>query len=100
MTFKDLVFDKILSTPHGDLYQAIIRFRNGFGLSVLQGQGTLTSPDRPYEVAVISFDCDGTYKIVYPNFTQGDILSFLTADQVSEYMTKVSSETITTDFKS
>lgn len=99
MTFKDLVFDKTLSTPHGDLYQAIIRFRNGYGLSVLQGQGTLTSPDRPYEVAVISFAGDGTYKIVYPSFTHGDILSFLTADQVSEYMTMVSSETQPSDFE-
>lgn len=71
--------------------QAIVRFENGLGLSVLTGPGTLTSPDRPYEAAVVSFSEDGTYTIVYPEFTHGDVLCFLTGDQVSEYMVMVSS---------
>ena len=70
--------------------QAIVRFENNFGLSVLCGPGTLTSPDRPYEAAVISFSEDGTYSIVYPEYTHNDVLAFLTGDQVSEYMVKVS----------
>lgn len=70
--------------------QAVVRFENGFGLSVLTGPGTLTSPDRPYEAAVISFSEDGSYSIVYPDFTHDDVLSFLTADQVSIYMVMVS----------
>lgn len=71
--------------------QAVVRFENGLGLSVLTGPGTLTSPDRPYEAAVVSFSEDGTYTIIYPEFTHGDVLSFLTGDQVSEYMVMVSS---------
>ena len=92
MTFKDLVFSRIESTPNGDVYQAVVRFDNGLGLSVLSGPGTLTSSDRPYEAAVISFAEDGTFSIVYPDFTYNDVLSFLTGDQVSEYMVMVGSE--------
>ena len=93
MTYRDLVFSRIRTTPRGDVSQAIVRFENNLGLSVLQGPGTLTSSDRPYEAAVISFDSDGNYAIVYPDFTHGDVLPFLTADQVSEYMVKVSAGT-------
>ena len=87
------MFSRIRTTPRGDVSQAIVRFENNLGLSVLQGPGTLTSSDRPYEAAVISFDSDGNYAIVYPDFTHGDVLPFLTADQVSEYMVKVSAGT-------
>ncbi len=90
MTYKDLVFNRIESTPRGDVSQAIVRFENNLGLSVLCGPGTLTSPDHPFEVAVISFAEDGTYNIIYPEFTHGDVLPFLTGDEVSECMAKVS----------
>ena len=93
MTYKDLVFSRIESTPRGDVSQAIVRFENNLGLSVLKGPGTLTSSDRPYEAAVISFAQDGSYTIIYPDFTHDDVLSFLTADQVSEYMVMVSAGT-------
>ena len=92
MTFKDLVFSRIESTQNGVVCQAVIRFDNGLGLSVLSGPGTLTSSDRPYEAAVISFAEDGSFTIVYPDFTHNDVLSFLTGEQVSEYMVMVSSE--------
>ena len=92
MTYKDLEFSRIESGPRGDVVQAVVRFANGLGLSVLSGPGTLTSSDRPYEAAVISFADDGTFTIVYPDFTHNDVLSFLTGDQVSEYMVMVSSE--------
>ena len=90
MNFKDLVFHRIEATSGGDVLHAVVRFDNGLGLSVLSGPGTLTSSDRPYEAAVISFAEDGTYSIVYPDFTHDDVLSFLTGDQVSEYMVIVS----------
>ena len=90
MTYSDLVFKTIVSDNHGTVSQAIARFENGLGLSVLHGPGTLTSPDRPYEAAVIAFAPDGSYSIVYPEFTHNDVLCFLTADQVSECMAIVS----------
>lgn len=90
MTYKDLVFTQIKSTPSGPVSQAIVRFENNYGISVLCGPGTLTSPDRPYEVAVLSFSPDGTYSIVYPEYTHHDVLSYLTADEVTEYIAKVS----------
>ena len=92
MTYKDLVFNPI-DGYQGKVTQAIVRFENGLGLSVLCGPGTLTSADRPYEAAVIAFAPDGSYSIVYPDFTHNDVLCFLTADQLSEYMVKVSAGT-------
>lgn len=90
MTYKDLVFSCVASTPNGDVMQALVRFDNGLGLSVITGPGTLTSIDRPYEAAVISFSKDGTYKIIYPDFTHNDVLSYLTGDQLTGYLLKVS----------
>lgn len=93
MTYKDLVFTPIRENQHGVVSQALVRFGNDMGLSVLNGPGTLTSADRPYEVAVIAFSPDGTYLIVYPEFTHNDVLCFLTGAQVSDYMVKVSNGT-------
>ena len=93
MTYQNLVFRQLESTSKGTVSQAIVRFENGLGLSVLRGPGTLTSADRPYEAAVIAFNPDGSYSIVYPDFTHHDVLPFLTGEQVSEYMVKVSAGT-------
>lgn len=92
MTYKDLVFNPIEGNQ-GKVSQAIVRFENGLGLSVLRGPGTLTSADRPFEAAVIAFAPDGSYSIVYPDFTHNDVLCFLTANQLSDYMMKVSNGT-------
>jgi hypothetical protein len=90
MTCKDLIFSQIDETPNGPVSQAIVRFDNNLGLSVLCGPGTLTNEDTPYEVAVISFSEDGSFSLVYPDFTHDDVLSYLTEQQVSDYMEKVS----------
>ena len=92
MSYQDLVFFPV-GDRKGNVSQAIVRFENGLGLSVLRGPGTLTSADRPYEAAVISFVPDGSYNIIYPDFTHNDVLCFLTAEQVSEYMVIVSAGT-------
>ena len=89
MTSKDLSFNVLQSTPSGDVCQAIIRFSNGYGLSVLRGPGTLTSADRPYEAAVLEFLADGSYSIIYPEFTRNDVLSFLSEEQLSDCLSQV-----------
>lgn len=89
MTSKELSFHVLQSTPSGDVCQAIVRFENGFGLSVLRGPGTLTTADRPYEAAVLEFSADGSYTIIYPEFTRHDVLSFLTEEQLSECLSQV-----------
>ena len=92
MSYQDLVFHPVTDRK-GAVSQAIVRFENGLGLSVLRGPGTLTSADRPYEAAVIAFAPDGSYTIIYPDFTHNDVLCFLTAEQVSDYMVIVSAGT-------
>lgn len=91
MTSKELSFHVLQSTPSGDVCQAIVRFENGFGLSVLRGPGTLTTADRPYEAAVLEFSADGSYTIIYPEFTRHDVLSFLTEEQLSDCLSQVHS---------
>lgn len=93
MSIDDLVFSPIGFPQKGSISQAIVRFENNLGLSVLCGPGTLTSPERPYEAAVISFSSDGSYTIIYPDFTHNDVLTYLTDEQVTEYMRKVSEGT-------
>ena len=62
-TIKDLRFD---DSPNNN--QAIIRF------------------DNPFELAVIHFDKDGSFSLIYPSFTGNDIIGHLNDDDVSYFM--------------
>ena len=82
--FQDLVFLPENNSP--DTSKAIIGFENGYGVSVLHGSGALSSPEKPYELAVIQFDNNGGYKLIYPTLFNGDVIPFLTSDDVTSYM--------------
>lgn len=81
-TFKDLVFTMVSA----GMKQAIMRFPNGYGVSVLRGDGALSDPSHPYEIAVIMFKNDGGFTVIYPEFCDGDVLSFKTESEVNRYM--------------
>lgn len=70
-TFKDLNFNifKVGSK------QAVMQFPNGYGVSVLSGNGSLSDNNHPYEIAVIMFDSCGTFAVVYPYYCNDDVLS-------------------------
>ena len=68
------------------LKQAVMQFPNGYGVSVLSGNGSLSDNNHPYEIAVIMFDRCGTFAVVYPYFCNDDVLSFKTEEDVSFYM--------------
>lgn len=84
-TFEDLVFKP---EEGGSCYtlRAVTEFPNGYGVSVVSGEGTLTSVEKPYELAVIEYSDDGTYKIIYPSVFDCDVVPFLTAEAVTAYM--------------
>ena len=81
-TFEDLEF--IERKNFGK--QAIIRFENGYGVSVLLGRMFYSNGINTYEVAVI--DDSG---LRYPEeiCEDGDVLGWRTAEQVTEIMKKV-----------
>lgn len=81
-TFKDLNFNIFEDGSK----QAVMQFPNGYGVSVLSGNGSLSDNNHPYEIAVIMFERCGTFAVVYPYFCNDDVLSFKTEEDVSFYM--------------
>jgi hypothetical protein len=59
--FQDLVFVPESSTTGSDTQKALIRFENGYGVSVLTGSGALATIEKPYELAVIKYQDDNDY---------------------------------------
>lgn len=84
--FQDLVFVPENNSLVTETSKAIIGFENGYGVSVLHGSGALSSPEKPYELAVIQFNKDGSYKLIYPTLFNSDVIPFLTSDDVTSYM--------------
>lgn len=66
--------------------RALCKFENGFGASVLRGHGSLTTTTAPYELAIIKFYDDINFELVYPDFTNGDVISCLSLEQVFSYL--------------
>lgn len=52
---------------------SIIRLENGYGLSIVKISDCVQC-EAHYEVAVIKFHNAGEYSIVYPEYTNGDIV--------------------------
>lgn len=85
-TFEDLVFHQEETVPCTRTLKALIKFDNGYGVSVLTGDGALATANKPYEIAVIKYRIDGSCEIVYPTTFNGDVITSLTADDVTYYM--------------
>ena len=60
---------------------SIIKLANGYGLSILKIVNCLEC-SHYYEVAVIQFNSSEEYTLVYPSFTNGDIIRCNSYDQV------------------
>ena len=86
--FQDLVFVPESSTTGSDTQKALIRFENGYGVSVLTGAGALATIEKPYELAVIKYqnDNDNDYQIIYPTLFNSDVIPCLTSEEVTQYM--------------
>ena len=69
-----------------EIKQIIIKCGNGYGASILKGEHTITNENYPYELAVIEFKSNSKFKVIYPSFTNGDILYKLNRYQVHRYI--------------
>ena len=84
--FQDLVFVPENCTTGSNTHKALIRFENGYGVSVLTGSGALATIEKPYELAVIKYQDDNDYQIIYPTLFNSDVIPCLTSDEVTQYM--------------
>jgi len=80
MTFDELEFEP---HPCGGI-QAVVKFANGYGASVISGPMFYTRPDEPYELAVLY---EGN--VCYSTLLTDDVLGYLTADEVTEYLKQI-----------
>ena len=59
-------------------------FPNGYGASIITGEHAYSSEDAPYELAVLHNN-----EITYDTPLTGDVLGYLTEDEVNEYLLKI-----------
>ena len=86
MTFNDLKF-KDLSSLNG--IQAIVKFENNYGASVARHMGTYGGKQGLYELAVIKFNENDEWGIVYDTGITPDVLGYLTEDNVTTHLKQI-----------
>ena len=59
-------------------------FPNGYGASIITGQNAYSSENAPYELAVLHNN-----EITYDTPLTGDVLGYLTEEEVNEYLLKI-----------
>jgi hypothetical protein len=87
-TFKDLEFKKHLAFKGG--VHALIFFPNGYGASVVNGDGSYTSNNTQYELAVLKGNKDD-WGLNYDTHITDDVLGYLSSEDVTEIMKKIQS---------
>lgn len=84
MNITDLNFS-LRPNGHGGT-QAKVTFNNGYGASVITGWGTYTTPDKPYEVAIMQDDV-----LCYDTPITDDVIGHCTASRVTELLNEIES---------
>jgi len=82
-TFEDLVFKPHPNVPYL-MTQARMDFDNNYGVSVVTGEGAYSTPDSPYELAVM---LNGN--ITYNTHITNDVIRHLNKEGVTEIMKQV-----------
>ena len=86
MTFNDLEFKDL---PHLNGIQAIVKFENNYGSSIVKHMGSYGNKQGLYELAVIKYDENDNWDIVYDTPITDDVLGYLTEDNVTDYLTQI-----------
>lgn len=82
--------------PSFNTRQSVI-FPNGYGLSIITGENAYSDKEHPYEIAVIKAKEEVKETLINPtcefeinyDFTDGDVVGYLTEDKVNEWLNKV-----------
>lgn len=85
-TFKHLKFKPHPANYPGcdDGTQARMDFPNGYGVSVITGSMFYSTPDTPYELAILK-----NGRLCYDTPITDDVLGYLTKKEVTEVMKQV-----------
>ena len=82
-TFKDLEFvDKIFGGSFATLY-----FDNGYGASVIQGEGAYCTKGT-YELAVLK-DCDGGHELTYDTPITSNVEGHQSPDDITKLLRRI-----------
>ena len=85
-TFNDLKFN-LHPNPKFDT-QAIMFFKNGYGISVITGKDAYSDDENPYECAVIKGNKRIWY-MVYDTPITNDVIGFCDENKVTEIMKQI-----------
>jgi hypothetical protein len=83
-TFKDLEFRPHLNHHQINGIQAVVKFENGYGASVVNHTNSYGGKSGLYELAVLK---DGL--ITYDSPITNDVLGWLNEDEVTNFLTKI-----------
>ena len=86
MTFQDL---KFIQNQSNNGIQAIVKFENNYGASVIKSDYSYGGKQGLYELAVIKYDERGLWDICYDTPITDDVLGFLTEDNVTDYLIQI-----------
>lgn len=85
--FKDLEFERMEDSIK-PFERAALQFDNGYGISVLTGGYSYSKGLHDlYEIGML----DNNGELMYTEITDNDVVGYITAEQVTEYMKKIQS---------
>ena len=86
MTFEDL---KFTDAEINNGIQAIVKFENNYGASVVKHEYSYGNKQGLYELAIIKYDENGDWDLCYDTPITDDVLGYLTEDNVTDYLTQI-----------
>ena len=86
MTFNDL---KFTDAEINNGIQAIVKFENNYGASVVKHEYSYGNKQGLYELAIIKYDENGDWDLCYDTPITDDVLGYLTEDDVTDYLIQI-----------
>ena len=69
--------------------QAVFKFPNGYGASLIQGPSSYGGEDGLFEIAVLEFNTGNGWELCYHTSVADDVLGHLTENEVMEILNKI-----------
>ena len=84
--------EPVIARPIEFGIQKIYRFPNGYGASVVKSEYSYGGSENMWELAVITFEGDGSekFELTYETPITNDVLGSLSDDEVEEKLTEIS----------
>jgi len=86
LTFDDLKFEERKSLPG---IQAFAFFSNGYGASIIKGQGSYGGSEDLYELGVIKMNEDYSWDLCYTTEITNDVIGFLTPENITSLLERI-----------